>query len=94
MHILNFIQHTNLTHGAYPKMGSFIPLDEDEQVMLYTRQLKQETTYYARFTVTKRELANNQQYLRESMKLGILKLQKFELTEDFLKSTPCKIMKW
>ena len=51
-------------------MGSLIPLDEDKQVMLYTRELKQGTTYYARFKVNKKELANNQKYLRESMKTG------------------------
>ena len=64
-------------------MGSFIPLGEDEQVMLYTRQLKQETTYYARFTVTKRELANNQQYLRESMKTGDFETAKIRANRRF-----------
>ena len=64
-------------------MGSLIPLDEDKQVMLYTRELKQGTTYYARFSVTKKELANNQKYLRESMKTGNLQTAKIRANRRF-----------
>ena len=62
-------------------MGSLIPLDEDRQVMLYTRELKQGTTYYARFKVNKKELPNNQKYLRE-----IMKTANFETAQQYLHS--------
>ncbi|MFP6772713.1 MAG: tyrosine-type recombinase/integrase [Alphaproteobacteria bacterium] len=64
-------------------MGSFIPLDEDKQVMLYTRELKQGTTYYARFRVNKQELANNQKYLRESMKTANFEAAKNRANQRF-----------
>jgi hypothetical protein len=43
-------------------------VDENKQIVVYPRELKQGTTYYARFMVKKRELINGQRYLRESMK--------------------------
>ena len=48
-------------------MKSLIPVDEDRKVVLYTRDLKQGKTYYARFRVSKTNLSNNQEYIRESM---------------------------
>ena len=51
-------------------------LDEDHKVVLYRRNLKQGNTYYARFRISKTELSNNQEYIRESMQtpnLGIVK---------------------
>jgi len=64
-------------------MGSFIPLDENKQIMLYTRELKQGTTYYARFRVNKQELANNQKYLRESMKTTNFDIAKNRANQRF-----------
>ena len=48
-------------------MKTLIPVDEDRKVVLYTRDLKQGKTYYARFRVSKTNLSNNQEYIRESM---------------------------
>lgn len=48
--------------------NDFIRLDEEKKVVLYTRSLKQGVTYYARFKLDRPELANNQPYVRESMK--------------------------
>ena len=48
-------------------MNNLIPVDEDQKVVLYTRDLKQGKTYYARFRVSKTNLSNNQEYIRESM---------------------------
>jgi hypothetical protein len=46
----------------------FIRLDRDKKIVLYTKNLKQGQTYYARFKVDKKELANNASYIWESMK--------------------------
>lgn len=48
-------------------MKTLVPVDEDRKVVLYTRDLKQGKTYYARFRVSKTNLSNNQEYIRESM---------------------------
>ncbi|HIA82727.1 MAG TPA: hypothetical protein EYO02_11610 [Rhodospirillales bacterium] len=48
-------------------MKILVPVDEDRKVVLYTRDLKQGKTYYARFRVSKTNLSNNQEYIRESM---------------------------
>ena len=45
-------------------MKTLIPVDEDRKVV---RDLKQGKTYYARFRVSKTNLSNNQEYIRESM---------------------------
>ena len=49
-------------------MKTLVPVDEDRKVVLYTRDLKQGKTYYARFRVSKTNLSNNQDYIRESMR--------------------------
>jgi len=51
--------------------------------MLYTRELKQGTTYYARFKVSKKELVNNQKYLREIMKTGNFETAKVRASRRF-----------
>jgi len=48
-------------------MKTLVPVNEDRKVVLYTRDLKQGKTYYARFRVSKTNLSNNQEYIRESM---------------------------
>ena len=48
-------------------MKTLVPGNEDRKVVLYTRDLKQGKTYYARFRVSKTNLSNNQEYIRESM---------------------------
>ena len=48
-------------------MKTLVPVDEDRKVVLYTRDLKQGKTYYARFRVSKTNLSNNQEYIRKSM---------------------------
>ena len=59
------------TYSAHTQKKSctktLIPVDEDRKVVLYTRDLKQGKTYYARFRVSKTNLSNNQEYIRESM---------------------------
>ena len=55
-------------------MKSLIPVDEDRKVVLYTRDLKQGKTYYARFRVSKTNLSNNQEYIRESMQTPLVRL--------------------
>jgi hypothetical protein len=52
------------------------PVDEDRKVILYVRNLKQGKTYYARFKTDKAELANNQAYIRESMKTPDIEVAK------------------
>ena len=55
-------------------MKSLIPVDEDRKVVLYTRDLKQGKTYYARFRLSKTNLSNNQEYIRESMQTPKLEI--------------------
>ena len=55
-------------------MKSLIPVDEDRKVVLYTRDLKQGKTYYARFRVSKTNLSNNQEYIRKSMQTPLVRL--------------------
>ena len=55
-------------------MKSLIPVDEDRKVVLYTRDLKQGKTYYARFRVSKTNLSNNQEYIRKNMQTPLVRL--------------------
>ena len=64
-------------------MDTLIHVDEDRKVVLYTRNLKQGNTYYARFRISKTELSNNQQYIRESMKTPNLEVAKTRAMQRF-----------
>ena len=68
-------------------MKSLIRVDEDRKVVLYTRDLKQGKTYYARFRLSKTNLSNNQEYIRESMQTPKLEIATTRALQRFAEIT-------
>jgi integrase len=64
-------------------MSANISLDEENRVVLYSRNLKSGMVFYARFRLEKTELAGNQYYLRESMKTSDQTLASTRATQRY-----------
>ena len=68
-------------------MKTLVPVDEDRKVVLYTRDLKQGKTYYARFRVSKTNLSNNQEYIREIMQTPNMEIATTRALQRFAEIT-------